>query len=235
MTDYINQNGTFNHGKWQRDQLLNEDTINEVKPFVDNQLRKKWSYPLGDKDGLVYLATNDKRYPTEIVVYNMNRDMFHFMHSQMGKWSNPTQENVPADKLSSTHWVQDYFEEWKEDFDYEKGFKENVNEVETNLAGQTKPFQPGQMWSNDFDYVGMLKYGAQATTDLGIETLQLLFDSFEDVNYHRESQDLGNALDWMADMQGIEDEEKVEDFMERFRKKCMATLDVMGIKWSPKG
>ncbi len=105
--------------------IVKELQLNEVQPFADNQLRKKWSYPLGNKDGLVYLATNDKRYPTELVVYNIKRDMFHFMHSQMGKWSNPTQENVPADKLSSTHWVQDYFEEWKEDFDYEKGFKEN--------------------------------------------------------------------------------------------------------------
>jgi len=105
--------------------IVKELQLNEVQPFADNQLRKKWDYPLGNKDGLVYLATNDKRYPTELVVYNIKRNIFHFMHSQMGKWSNPTQENVPADKLSSTHWVQDYFEEWKEDFDYEKGFKEN--------------------------------------------------------------------------------------------------------------
>ena len=110
-----------------------------------------------------------------------------------------------------------------------------VGMQEYKINEGTKSFEPGDMWSNDFDYIGMLKYGAQATTDLGIETLQSLFDSFEDVNYHRESQDLGNALDWMEDMRGIEDEEKVEDFMERFRKKCAATLDVMGVKWSPKG
>jgi|TARA_R110001583_G_scaffold192059_2_gene358179 hypothetical protein len=110
-------------------ELVKELKLNEVKPFVDNQLRKKWSYPLGDRSGLVYLATNDKRYPTELVIYNIKRDIFHFMHSQMGKWSNPTQENVPANKLSSTHWAQEYFEEWKEDFEYEKGFKENVNEA----------------------------------------------------------------------------------------------------------
>ena len=209
--------------------LLKEIKLNEVKPFVDNQLRKKWSYPKGDKDGLVYLATNDRRYPTELVIYNTKRDMFHFMHSQMGKWSNPTQENVPANKLSSTHWVQKYFEEWKEDMDYEKGFYENkVNEG-------TKSYEVGDMWSNDFDYIGMLKYGAQATTDLGIDTLQSLFDSFEDVNYHRESQDLGNALDWMEDpgQDASQAQERIEDFLARFRKKCASTLDVMGVKWTP--
>ena len=107
--------------------------------------------------------------------------------------------------------------------------------MDVYAGGLREAYELGQGWSDDFDYVGMLKVGSQATYEMGLENLQKLYDSFEDVNYHRESQDLGNALDWMADMQGIEDEEKVEDFMERFRKKCMATLDVMGIKWSPKG
>ena len=29
----------------------------------------------------------------------------------------------------------------------------------TNIAGQTKSSQPGDMWSNEFDYIGMLKMG----------------------------------------------------------------------------
>jgi len=99
-----------------------------------------------------------------------------------------------------------------------------------------KGFVPGDMWRNDFDYIGMLKYGSQATADLGLETLQELFESFQDVNYHREGADLGNAIDWMEDVKpnrgkaGVE--EKVSDFMERFRKKCTETLKVMGIKWT---
>jgi len=218
--------------------LLKEIKLNEVKPFVDKQLRKKWSYPKGDKDGLVYLATNDRRYPTELVIYNTKRDMFHFMHSQSGKWSNPTQENVPANKLSSTHWAQKYFEEWKEDMDYEKGFYENkVNEG-------TKSYEVGDMWSNDFDYIGMLKYGAQVPdvdslsadiTELDeiVSNLNLLFKSFQDVNYHREGADLGNAIDWLEDDPRTEDIEKANEFLALFRKKCASTLDVMGVKWTP--
>ena len=109
-------------------------------------------------------------------------------------------------------------------------------------VGLTEAFQPGDMWSNDFDYIGMLKYGAslQIPNDpnelLGmIDTLNLLFDSFEDVNYHRESQDLGNAIEYIEDSKGIEDLEKAQDFLERFKKKCMSTLDVMKVKWTPKG
>ena len=109
-------------------------------------------------------------------------------------------------------------------------------------VGLTEAFQPGDMWSNDFDYIGMLKYGAslQIPNDpnelLGmIDTLNLLFDSFEDVNYHRESQDLGNAIEYIEDSKGIEDLETAQDFLERFKKKCMSTLDVMKVKWTPKG
>lgn len=107
-------------------EMIDEElqALNEVKPFVDDKLRKKYTYPLGDRSGLVYLATNDKRYPTELVIYNIKRDVFHFVHSQMGNWSRATTETVDAKTLSSTHWVQDYFEDWKEDFEYEKGFKE---------------------------------------------------------------------------------------------------------------
>ena len=108
-------------------------------------------------------------------------------------------------------------------------------------VGLTEVFQPGDMWSNDFDYIGMLKYGAslQIPNDpnelLGmIDTLNLLFDSFEDVNYHRESQDLGNAIEYIEDSKGIEDLETAQDFLERFKKKCMSTLDVMKVKWTPK-
>jgi hypothetical protein len=111
-----------------------------------------------------------------------------------------------------------------------------LNEVNLDRAGKPiKGFQPGDMWREDFDYIGMLKYGAQATYDLGLETLQALFDSFEDVNYHRESQDLGNAIDWMEDpgQDANQAQERIEDFLARFRKKCMSTLDVMKIKWTP--
>ena len=112
-------------------------------------------------------------------------------------------------------------------------------------VGLTEAFQPGDMWSNDFDYIGMLKFGAQVQdvdpdadmmeVDEIVSKLNLLFDSFEDVNYHRESQDLGNAIEYLEDDPRVEDIEKANDFLALFRKKCMSTLDVMKVKWTPKG
>ena len=106
---------------------------------------------------------------------------------------------------------------------YARGLTEN----------KVKPFQPGDMWSNDFDYVGMLKFGAQTVKEMGLETLNNLYESFTDVNYHTEAKDLGIAIDWMEDMQGIEDEEKVNDLLEDFRAACMKTLKDMKVKWKP--
>tara|TARA_R110002012_G_scaffold283634_1_gene474049 strand:+ start:1413 stop:2582 length:1170 start_codon:yes stop_codon:yes gene_type:complete len=100
--------------------------LNEVKPFVDNRLRTKWDYPKGNRDGLVYLATNDKRYPTEIVLYNQKRDVFHFVYSHSGEFTagNTKTQTVPRKGFNSTHYVMPYFEEWEEDLGYERGFYE---------------------------------------------------------------------------------------------------------------
>jgi len=85
-------------------------------------------------------------------------------------------------------------------------------------------FQAGDMYSNDFDYVGMLTAGSEAVYEMGLENLQKLYDSFEDVNYHSENKFLGYAIEDMEDMRGIEDEEKVKDSLEDFRNACLATL-----------
>ena len=107
--------------------------LNEVKPFVDNRMRNQYDYPKGNRDGIVYLATNDKRYPTEIVLYNQKRDVFHFVYSHDGNFKpgSTKQQTVPRKGFNSTHYVMPYFEEWEEDLGYERGFYEGkVNEAD---------------------------------------------------------------------------------------------------------
>jgi len=122
-------------------------------------------------------------------------------------------------KFDAHKWIREF-----------KSGKLNENEV------ATKTFKPGDMWSNDFDYVGMLKYGAQyGYYELGLDTLKDLFESFTDVNYHREAQDLGNAIDYMEDpgQDANTAMETIEDFLASFRKKCLGTLDTWKVKWQP--
>ena len=55
-------------------------------------------------------------------------------------------------------------------------------------------YKLGSKWSNDFDYEGMFKAGSDVTVDTPLADLEKLHDSFEDVNYHTESEPLWNAI-----------------------------------------
>ena len=83
-----------------------------------------------------------------------------------------------------------------------------------------KPFKPGAMFSTDFDYEGMLEFGLKVRLNTPIETLQALFNSFEDVNYHSEGSHLSYAID------AIEERDKVEalDHLRNFKKAIKNTL-----------
>ena len=83
-----------------------------------------------------------------------------------------------------------------------------------------KNFKPGDMFSKEFDYEGMLEFGLKIRLNTPIETLQSLFDSFEDVNYHSEGSHLSYAID------SIKEKDKVEalDHLRNFKKSIKKTL-----------
>ncbi|MDA7492376.1 hypothetical protein N8445_00255 [bacterium] len=83
-----------------------------------------------------------------------------------------------------------------------------------------KAFKPGDMFSSDFDYEGMLEFGLKIRLNTPIGTLKALYDSFEDVNYHSENSHLGMALD------AIEAKDKSEalDHIRNFKKAIKQTL-----------
>ena len=58
-----------------------------------------------------------------------------------------------------------------------------------------KEFKPGDMWSMNFDYEGMLRYGENISVNDDVEELEKLLSSFEDVNYHREASPLYNMIE----------------------------------------
>ena len=79
---------------------------------------------------------------------------------------------------------------------------------------EAKKFKPGDKWSNDFDYDGMLKYALKVNHKTPLKTLQKLHDSATDVNYHTPFSGLGNAIDWITD-DGVNSQEG-KDFMKQF-------------------
>ena len=83
-----------------------------------------------------------------------------------------------------------------------------------------KPFKPGDAWSDDFDYEGMLEAGLKVRLNTPLETMEALYGSFEDVNYHRENKHLGAAID--AKKEG--DKSEALDHLRNFRKAVKETL-----------
>jgi hypothetical protein len=65
-------------------------------------------------------------------------------------------------------------------------------DVEFAKGGKMKKFKAGDMWSNDFDYDGMLEYGRNINTNTDDIELQKYRDSLEDVNYHTLAAELYN-------------------------------------------
>jgi len=123
-----------------------------------------------------------------------------------------------------------------------KEFKFNrLNEMDLDRAGNPiKGFTPGDKYRNDFDYVGMLRFSAEMEIpeDLSqlsdpsfIQVLKDLFESYTDVNYHTEAQDLGIAIDWIEDAVERDDVQKMRmeldrsiDYLESHKKAAAKTL-----------
>ena len=104
---------------------------------------------------------------------------------------------------------------------------------EEPTAGVREEFKPGDTWSKDFDYKGMLKAGLMIPEPDGqpsgeeIEHMMKISDSFEDVNYHTENGFLQDAIDAYQH----EDEVAGLESLRQFKKaigQTIATLKEVG-------
>ena len=108
-------------------------------------------------------------------------------------------------------------------------YKKNEAVTEAGRFQETslpeKKFKPGDMWSNDFDYDGMMKYALTVNHKTPIKTLTKLHDSATDVNYHTPFRGLGNAIDWITD-DGVNSQEG-KDFMKQFHNDIKDEIKTM--------
>jgi hypothetical protein len=81
-------------------------------------------------------------------------------------------------------------------------------------VNESRKFTPGDKYSPDFDYEGMLAAGLKVNVNTPIELLNKLFDSFTDVNYHTEAKGLGIAIDYIEDG----DKNGAIEYMDMFHK-----------------
>ena len=93
---------------------------------------------------------------------------------------------------------------------------------------EAKKFKPGDRWSDDFDYDGMLRFALKVNVNTPIKKLNQLFDSATDVNYHTPFQNLGIAIDWIEDG----DKKGAKDYMKQFHSDIKKEMKEQGIKES---
>jgi len=117
--------------------------------------------------------------------------------------------------------VQEVIDDWDFMVNQAKGetarnkmFGVTAKIFESEEVNEAKKFKPGDMWSNDFDYDGMLKYALKVNEKTPIKTLNALFDSATDVNYHTPFRNLGIAIDWIEDG----DKKGAKDYIKMFHK-----------------
>ena len=207
MSTYSEKEGQFNSSRWIRD--FKNKTINEG-PENDPALK---SLRIKKKGELMPTLSQWWEYDPD--------DIMRFVYWGKGMLppSDPkAREKEFANLVKQLHVKYPIPADAEGMVDPPEGF---IGE-----ASGTKTFEPGDMWSEDFDYVGMLQWGVNASAEtMDLETLKAGYESFTDVNYHTEAQDLGNAIDWMEDNPVTDDEHsRIEDFMSNFNSASAKTL-----------
>ena len=75
-----------------------------------------------------------------------------------------------------------------------KKYKRLGFDVVGETVTEAKKYKLGDQWSKDFDYEGILNWGMRAELRMSEQELLALFKSYEDVNYHKASAPLWDAL-----------------------------------------
>lgn len=100
--------------------------------------------------------------------------------------------------------------------------------------GMKEAYKPGDMYSSDFDYAGMLKAGLMIPEPEGqpsgeeIEHMMKISDSFEDVNYHTENGYLQNAIDAYQHEDEVEGLESLKQFKQVVAKTAKSIMQEGG-------
>ena len=81
-------------------------------------------------------------------------------------------------------------------------------------------YKPGDMFTTDFDYEGMLKAGLKVRVNTPVDVMQKIYDSFEDVNYHRENTHLGDVIEYME----AGNKEEALESLKKYRRAIKDTM-----------
>jgi hypothetical protein len=119
----------------------------------------------------------------------------------------------------------------KESHVWERKFGEKLPtlaDVQRKKLQEARKYKLGDGWKNDFDYEGMLKMGTKSKVSDGVNKLEKLFNSFEDVNYHTVSTSLWEAIISLKDKGPSKADSKkiAASHLKKFNKLCKDELKI---------
>ena len=130
-----------------------------------------------------------------------------------------TVENIPVTELqilTSSH--HGHKRNKKKNEQMSADMMDKIKNYGKDKPSNKKSYELGDMWSDDFDYDGMLQAGLKVRISTPVEKLKSLYSSFEDVNYHSENKFLGRAIDAIEDGDKTEALNNIADFKKAVRK-----------------
>ena len=83
-------------------------------------------------------------------------------------------------------------------------------------------YKLGDKYKSNFDYDGMLKIATNSDISMGDKDLKKLYNSFVDVNYHKEAEHLMMAIDAIEE----DDLDAAKKHMEEFRQSCEKLIEM---------
>ena len=96
--------------------------------------------------------------------------------------------------------------------------KEIIRE-EIQKLNEARKYKLGDMWSNDFDYEGMMKVALKTKETDKVDKLQKLHDSMTDVNYHTVASPLLDAIDQLTLNKDVPEAKKMaRSYLKKFHK-----------------
>ena len=221
--------------KLEKEKFTDPDQMrmHEAKTYKDYGISDKADMALAklpdrlfNKKGITALAKKLKEDPKKMLAYA--KDAFDWLYKESVNESTAAWEKALKD-MRRQQILSKLSKKDKETLLKIQALMKKANEI-------TEAYRPGDMWSKNFDYKGMMKFAMKVNANTPVEIVQKLADSMEDVNYHTEAEYLFDVLPKMKQIQKNSKitpaakgklAAQVDDVLRKFNKVAKATYASM--------
>ncbi len=203
--------------------------LNEQRPFYQDTPNefaytdfKKWAYP---KRGMIkktlQKALADNRGDGTYLFLALWKIWYDWANKKAKAWSRIPNRGPDAVKFGRHLAIM-----MKKDNLVITRAGNKLTTVEGKL-NEAKKWRPGDMWSKDFDYKGMLKWGSKVKEPNGVKEfkeMKAAAKSFTDVNYHTEAKHLYAAIEAVSAVNPPTWGPPSDKHLKAFNKACLKAL-----------